>query len=60
MFRLATILFSLISTTLMGTGVIIALTLGYDSLNPILIAAASGAVLALPATYLVTRAMTGR
>lgn len=55
MTRLMLILFSIISTTLMGTGIVVALTLGMDTLNPILIAAALGFVLAIPVSWLVAR-----
>lgn len=57
MFRLASILFAMIGTTLAGSGVIAALASGYDTLYPILIGAAIGFVLAIPATYFVTRAI---
>lgn len=53
--RLTMILFSIISTTLMGVGVIIALTTGNDTLTPILIAAAIGFVLALPVSWIVAK-----
>lgn len=55
MLRLASILYSLIGTTLAGTLVIAALTMGYDTLQPILVAAAIGFVLALPAAWLVAK-----
>ena len=55
MFRLASMLFSMIATTCAGIGVIAALTMGYDPLVPILIAAGAGLVVALPATWIVTR-----
>jgi predicted PurR-regulated permease PerM len=55
MMRLTMILFSMISTTLMGVGIIVALTTGNDTLTPILIAAAIGFVLALPVSWLVAR-----
>jgi hypothetical protein len=55
MTRLTLILFSIISTTLMGTGIVAALTLGMVTLNPILIAAALGFVLAIPVSWLVAR-----
>ena len=55
MARLTMILFSIISTTLMGVGIIIALVSGNDTLTPILIAAACGFVLALPVSWLVAR-----
>ena len=57
MMRLASILFSLISTTLAGTAVIAVLVAGYDTLVPILAAAATGVVLALPVTWVVAKKM---
>jgi len=53
MLRLASILFSMVATSLMGVGVIAALSMGYDTLNPILVAAAVGFVLAIPVTWAV-------
>lgn len=55
MTRLMLILFSMISTTMMGVGVIVALTIGKDTLTPIVIAAAIGFVLAVPVSYLVAK-----
>ena len=55
MFRLASILYSLIATTLAGTAVIAVLTAGYDTLVPIIAAAIAGALLALPVSYYVAR-----
>lgn len=55
MVRLMMTLFSMISTTLMGVGIVAALTMGYDTLNPILIAAAIGFVVALPVSWLVAK-----
>lgn len=55
MTRLAGILFSLISTTLMGSAVVAALTMGKDTLTPILIAAAIGFVAAIPVTWVVSK-----
>lgn len=57
MMRLASILFSLISTTVAGTLVIVALTLGYDTLLPILAAAGIGFVVSLPVAYFVAKAI---
>ncbi|MCA0922270.1 CTP synthetase [Pseudooceanicola nanhaiensis] len=57
MMRLASILFSLISTTLAGTAVIAVLVAGYDTLVPILAAAATGFVLALPVSWFVAKKM---
>ena len=55
MLRLASILFSMIATTCAGIGIIAALTLGYDTLYPILMAAGTGLVVAVPATWFVAR-----
>jgi len=53
--RLMIILFSMIGTALAGTGVVAVLTLGYGTLWPIVSAAAAGAGLALPVSWLVAR-----
>ena len=55
MLRLASMLYSLIGTTLAGSAVVVALVIGQDTLVPIVVAAALGFVAALPATYLVAR-----
>lgn len=57
MFRLATILYSIIATTLAGSFIIAALATGYDTVMPILLAAAVGAVVAIPVSYLVARSI---
>ena len=57
MLRLASILYSLIGTTLAGSLVVAALTMGYDTLNPILMAAGVGFVAALPVTWRVAKAI---
>jgi predicted PurR-regulated permease PerM len=59
MTRLMMILFSMISTTLMGAGMIAAPTIGYDTLNPLLIAIAIGFVLSIPATWFIAKQITG-
>ena len=55
MTRLTLILFSMISTSLMGTALVVALTMGMETLTPILIAAALGFLLAIPVSWLVAR-----
>lgn len=55
MMRLTLILFSMISTTLMGVGIVIALTMGLDTLQPILIAAILGFVMAVPVSWFVAK-----
>nr|WP_081535401.1 CTP synthetase [Rhodovulum sp. P5] len=57
MLRLAAVLFSLISPTLMGVGIVAVLVAGYGTMIPILVAAAVGFVIALPVTWQVTRAI---
>jgi putative flippase GtrA len=55
MFRLASMLYSLIGTTLAGSAVVVALVSGQVTLVPIVVAAAFGFVAALPVAYLVAR-----
>ncbi len=59
MTRLMMILFSIVSTTLMGMGIVAALTLGYDTLTPILVAAGFGFVAALPVSWGLARQIVG-
>lgn len=53
--RLASVLFTIISTVAMGLLLTISLILGYDSAVMILAAVCGGFVLALPITYLITK-----
>jgi hypothetical protein len=55
MLQLARILYSVISTTLAGTAVIVVLVAGYGTLKPILMAAALGFVAAAPISWAVAR-----
>ncbi len=55
MLRLAMTLFAVIATTLMGSFVVVALVTGYDTLQPVLAAAAAGFVAAIPVTWIVTK-----
>ncbi len=55
MFGLAGILYSLISTTLAGTAIVVSLVMGYDTLVPLLIAAGIGFVAALPASIIIAK-----
>ncbi len=59
MSRLMMILFSMISTTLMGIGIVVVLVTGYATLQPILIAAAVGFVVALPVSWVVAKQLEG-
>ena len=55
MLRLASILYSLIGTTLAGSAIVVALVAGYDDAPGIIAAAAIGALAAMPVAYLVAR-----
>ncbi len=55
MIRLASILYSIIGTTLAGIGVIFVLTTGSDSVTAIITSVVIGAVLGLPVSYLIAR-----
>jgi predicted PurR-regulated permease PerM len=55
MTRLSMLLFSIVSTTLMGMFIVVALVLGYDTLTPIIVAAAAGFVAAVPASWMLAR-----
>jgi len=59
MTRLMMMIFSMVATTLMGIGVVIALTTGYDTLQPILIGAAVGFVVAIPVSWAIARQLAG-
>lgn len=58
MFKLASILYSVVGSSLAGTAVVISLVAGYDTLVPILIAAGAGFLVALPASIIVAKKMT--
>ncbi len=55
MARLTLLLFSIASTTLMGIAIVIALVAGWDTTQPIIIAAALGFVAAIPVSWFVAR-----
>lgn len=55
MFRLGLILFIFIGTTLAGSAVVVALASGNDTMMPVLVAAALGAVAGLPVSWWVAR-----
>jgi hypothetical protein len=57
MLRLAALLFTLISTTLMGVGIVAVLVAGFGTLIPIVAAAAAGFVIAMPVSWQVARAI---
>lgn len=55
MLRLASILYSLIGTSVAGSLVVAALTMGYDTMKPVVAVAAIGFLLAVPITWFVTK-----
>ncbi|MBK1635834.1 CTP synthetase [Rhodovulum adriaticum] len=57
MLRLAAVLFTLISATLMGVGIVAVLVAGYGTTTPILAAAAVGLVVSVPVSVMVARAI---
>lgn len=59
MLRLASMLYSIIGSSMAGACVIAALVTGYDSVQMILLAALVGAVIGVPVAYFVARAIIG-
>jgi uncharacterized membrane protein YcaP (DUF421 family) len=57
MIRLAMTLFSVIATTVMGSAIIAALVSGYDTMIPLIIAAAAGFVVSIPLSYFIAKAI---
>lgn len=57
MTRLSMLLFIFIGTTLAGSAMVAALASGYDTSTPILAAAAIGALLGIPVSVLIARAL---
>ncbi len=55
MFRLFLIIYTLASTALAGSAIVVALTINRVDLNSILIAAAIGAIVALPVSWSVAK-----
>ena len=55
MTRLALVIFSIASVTLMGIAVVVALVIGQDTLVPIVVAAALGLVASVPVSWMVAR-----
>ncbi|MEF3046858.1 CTP synthetase [Pseudotabrizicola sp. L79] len=55
MTRLMMLMFTIVSTSLMGAAIVVALTMGLDTLRPILMAAAIGFVVAIPVSWFIAR-----
>ena len=60
MLRLVMVLYSILGTTLAGIGVIIALSIGRYDAASIILGAALGAALAIPAAWVVARQLNAR
>lgn len=58
MTRIMLMLFSVIATTLMGSAIVAALTMGLDTTKPIVISAVIGFVAAIPVSWFVARQIT--
>ena len=57
MLRLASLIYTMASATLMGIFIVVALASGYDTLKYVVIAAVVGAVVAMPVSYMVAKAI---
>ena len=57
MLRMALIFHLFIGSTLAGVAVVASLAAGYDTLNPILVAALIGFLVSIPVTYFVAKAV---
>lgn len=55
MTRLFMLIYSIVGVTLAGIAVVIALTIGQDTLQPIIVSAALGAILGIAASWMITR-----
>ncbi|WP_296763525.1 CTP synthetase [Sediminimonas sp.] len=58
MLKVALLVYLFAGVTLAGSFMVAALVAGYDTLNPILIAVGVGAVIAMPVSWAVARAIT--
>ena len=55
MARLMLVIFVMASVTLMGVAIVAALTMGFDTLRPILVSAALGLIAAVPVSWFIAR-----
>jgi positive regulator of sigma E activity len=58
MLKVALLVYLFAGVTLAGSFMVAALVAGYDTLNPILVAVGVGAVIAMPVSWAVARAIT--
>ena len=57
MFKIASLIYTVASATVMGIFIIIALVSGYDTLEYVVAAAALGAIVAMPVSYFIAKAI---
>ena len=57
MLRLASLIYTVASATVMGIFIIIALASGFDTLEYVVIAAVAGAIVAMPVSYFIAKAI---
>ena len=57
MLRLASLIYTVASATVMGIFIIIALASGFDTLEYVVIAVVAGAIVALPVSYFIAKAI---
>lgn len=55
MLRLTLLMYSILSATLAGIAIIVVLVLGYDTMMPIIYAAAFGFIVAFPISWIVAK-----
>ncbi len=55
MFRLSLILHLFIGSTIAGSAMVVALTMGYDTLTPVMWSAIVGFIVSFPVSYLVAK-----
>ncbi len=58
MLRIASIIYTMASATVMGIFIIIALVAGFDTMEYVVMAVAAGAVVAMPVSYFIAKAIT--
>lgn len=58
MLTLTSILYIFLGTTLAGSGMIVALTMGYGTMLPLLVSAGIGAVVAMPLSWVLAKKLS--
>ena len=57
MLRIASLIYTVASATVMGIFIIIALASGYETLKYVVIAVVAGAIVAIPVSYFIAKAI---